>query len=30
VDLFQFLEEGRGRDMELEAGDIVYVPESRW
>ena len=30
VDLFQFLEEGRGCDMELEAGDIVYVPESRW
>lgn len=30
VNLFQFLEEGKGRDMELEAGDIVYVPESRW
>ncbi|WP_446423931.1 polysaccharide biosynthesis/export family protein [Mailhella sp.] len=30
ADLFQFLEEGRGHDIELEAGDIVYVPESRW
>lgn len=30
VDLLQFLEEGRGSDRELEPGDIVYVPESRW